>query len=376
MITRQHVISKVASLVAAGSVVLGVSNAETLEERVAFLESQLSDKESNGPFGADTARWFEKTSIGGYGELHYNNNLAGDDEIDFHRFVLFINHRFNDRIRLFTELELEHALAGDGKEGEVELEQAFIEMDLQDDLQFRAGLFLLPIGILNEIHEPPTFFGVERNNVEKRIIPTTWWEAGVGVTKKFQSGLVFDGSVTSGLDIDNSPGNIRSGRNKVAEADADSTAVTARLAYNGIEGLRAAVFAQYNSNLSRVENEDGTLFGGTIEYQRGGFGLKALYAEWDIEEGGTIPDGAGDQSGWYIEPSYTWQLSGDTKVGVFARYSDYEYFDGSAKENTDITVGLNYWPVENVVFKADYTVIEDKDDHKDESINLGVGYQF
>lgn len=116
------------------------------------------------------------TRIGGYGELHYNN-LDSGKEIDFHRFVLFFNHEFSEDIRLFSELEVEHSIAGDGQNGEVELEQAFIEFDLKDGLSAKAGLFLLPIGILNETHEPTTFYGVERNDVESIIIPSTWWES-------------------------------------------------------------------------------------------------------------------------------------------------------------------------------------------------------
>ena len=124
-----------------------------------------------------------KTHIGGYGELHYNKISAdaGDSsEIDYHRFVLYFNHDFTDRIRFYSELELEHSLAGDGKPGEVELEQAFVEYALTDNTYARTGLFLLPIGIINETHEPPTFYGVERNSVENVITPTTWWEAGAG----------------------------------------------------------------------------------------------------------------------------------------------------------------------------------------------------
>ena len=121
--------------------------------------------------------WFERTTLGGYGELHLNQ---GDKEqIDFHRFVLFVNHRFSDRVKFFSELELEHSLSGDGKPGEVELEQAYIEFSLDNDWSIRAGQYLLPLGILNEVHEPDTFYGVERNSVEANIIPTTWWEGGV-----------------------------------------------------------------------------------------------------------------------------------------------------------------------------------------------------
>jgi len=131
--------------------------------------------------GSMQATESRKTTIAGYGELHYNNLSAQDpvhdvDMIDFHRFVLFFGHQFNDKTRFYSEFELEHSLAGDGAPGEVELEQAFIEFDLQPGLHARAGLFLIPVGLINETHEPPTFYGVERNNVESIIVPSTWWE--------------------------------------------------------------------------------------------------------------------------------------------------------------------------------------------------------
>ncbi|MEK9765788.1 MAG: porin, partial [Thalassolituus sp.] len=131
------------------------------------LDQQASASAGNGVY------------LGGYGEMHLNLNQGSDNEIDFHRYVLFVGKEFNDKVRFFSELELEHSLAGDGKPGEVELEQAYVEVDVADNTQVKTGLFLLPVGILNETHEPETFYGVERNNVEKRIIPTTWWEGGV-----------------------------------------------------------------------------------------------------------------------------------------------------------------------------------------------------
>jgi phosphate-selective porin len=108
--------------------------------------------EESGSATSAKSSWTDRTTIGGYGELHYNNinNDGIDDknEIDFHRFVLFFGHEFTDKLRFFSEFELEHALAGDGKNGEIELEQAYIEYDIRDNLQTRGGLFLMPVGIL------------------------------------------------------------------------------------------------------------------------------------------------------------------------------------------------------------------------------------
>ena len=143
--------------------------------------------------------WWDRTHIGGYGELHYN---GGDtDEIDFHRFVLFFNHDFNDRLRFASELEVEHVVAGDNANGEVELEQAYLEYTINPNFIARGGLSLVPVGIINETHEPPTFFGVERNGVEKDIIPTTWWEAGVGMRGEIGAGFLGAFRIVSGSNI-------------------------------------------------------------------------------------------------------------------------------------------------------------------------------
>ena len=93
---------------------------------------------------------FANTTIGGYGELHYNDYEETDAKIDFHRFVIFFGHEFSDTIRFFSEFELEHSLSGDGKPGEVELEQAYVEIDINNALSSKVGLFLVPVGIINE----------------------------------------------------------------------------------------------------------------------------------------------------------------------------------------------------------------------------------
>ena len=329
--------------------------------------------------------WWNHTKLGGYGELHLN--LGDKEVIDFHRWVLFLTHRFNDRVKLFTELELEHSLSGDGQPGEVELEQAYVEFALEQGWDVKVGQFLLPIGFLNEVHEPETFFGVERNNVEKNIIPTTWWEAGLAATKRFDNGLSFDVGFHSALSVSTDPASsnayrIRSGRQKVAEADASEWAATARVKYSGIQGLDVTAFANYQSDISsdNAENNAALLLGGSLAYQNGGFGVKALLAHWDIDGASYAANGADSQWGYYVEPSYSWQLGGDRKIGVFGRYSRYSY--ARSVRNTrggkfdEYTLGLNYWPVDNVVLKADYTLIDKDGGNDDETFNFGMGYSF
>jgi len=333
---------------------------KVVEASVEAIETTMSQTASN------------KTSIGGYGELHYNN-IEDSEKFDFHRFVLFFGHEFTDSIRFFSELEVEHSIAGDGQPGEVELEQAYIEMDLSDATSMKAGMFLVPVGIMNETHEPPTFYGVERNPVEKNIIPATWWEAGAGFNTKFSQGLSADFAIHSGLSVPTDSFKIRSGRQKVGNANGDSLAYTARIKYTAIPGLELAASYQIQDDVTQGELGAGAnLFTTHASYTKGQFGLRALYAAWDIDSNEAEDLGRDEQSGFYIEPSYKI----NEKFGLFARYNawDNNAGDSSDTEMKQTNVGLNYWPHQNVVFKFD---IENRSGAQDGSgFNLGVGYQF
>ncbi len=360
-------------------------NQQKTDETDAKVEAVAEVMESAPPQVAKAS----KTTIGGYGELHYNNLNADDpskdlEMIDLHRFVLFFGHEFNDKTRFYSEFEVEHALVADSggdTPGEVEIEQAFVEFDLRQDLYAKAGLFLIPVGILNETHEPDTFYGVERNDVESIIVPSTWWEGGAGLNGRFGSGWNWDLAYTSGLQMPttgSSAFRVRSGRQKVAEAVASDGAITGRLRYLGIPGLQAAVTVQYQFDPSQASNDgldSGTLVEGHIDYRRNGFGLRALYARWDFTGDAVEAAGADTQTGWYIEPSYRL----NDKIGFYTRYEDIDAARSQDKFN-QWEVGLNWWPARNVVIKFDY-----RDRSHDlasasggdfTGIDIGVGYSF
>jgi hypothetical protein len=360
-------------------------NQEKTEETDAKVEAVAEVMESGNPQNVEVS----KSTIGGYGELHYNNLNANDpardvDMIDLHRFVLFFGHQFNDRTRFYSEVEVEHAFVADSggnTPGEVEIEQAFIEFDLRQDLYAKAGVFLIPVGILNETHEPPTFYGVERNDVENIIIPSTWWEGGAALNGRWGSGWNWDVAFTSGLEIPTTGSNafrVRSGRQKIAEANASDGAITGRLRYLGIPGLQAALTLQYQFDPSQVSNDgldSGTLIEAHIDYQRNRFGLRALYSRWEFTGYAVEAADAETQTGWYIEPSY---LLTD-KIGVYARYEDI-YAARAQDKFSQWEVGLNYWPTENVVIKFDY---RDRSHDLDSQygrnftgIDIGLGYSF
>ncbi len=356
---------------------------ETLEQRleatVDMLESTAASPAAEHGHGGRG-----KTTVGGYGELHYKNlnnqKNGGDDikEVDLHRAILFVGHEFDERIRFFSELEVEHSQV-DGSGGEVAMEQAYLEFDLNERMTSRAGLLLVPAGIINETHEPPTFYGVERNPVETQIIPSTWREGGVSLSGSWGQGFNYELMVHSGLEV--SSGNnyqVRKGRLSVREAAADDLAYTGRLKWVGMPGLEVAAVLQYQTDITQGTDPaagSATLLETHVVWSRGPFGLRALYAGWKLDGSGPQALGADEQRGWYVEPAY--KIT--PKAGLFARYNAWDNAAGGAgdSEYTQIDAGINYWPHPDVVIKADYQN-QSAPDGQDEfdGFNLGVGYQF
>ena len=376
---------------------------ESMQQQIDELRAQLAETQNQGDetdakveavaevieSGTPQVAQASKTTIGGYGELHYNNLSAEDssrdvEAIDFHRFVLFFGHEFNDKTRFYSEVEIEHAYIADtggDTPGEVEIEQAFVEFDLKPGLHAKGGLFLIPVGILNETHEPPTFYGVERNDVENIIVPSTWWEAGAAINGRLGTDWDWNMAFTSGLEMPTTGSNafrVRSGRQKGAKAIASDGAITGRLRYMGIQGLQAALTVQYQFDPSQVADDgldDGTLIEAHVDYRRAGFGLRALYSRWDFSGEAVEEANADVQTGWYIEPSYRINPS----VGFYARYEDIDAARSQDKFN-QWEVGLNLWPSENVVIKFDY---RDRNHDLDSAqgrnftgFDVGIGYSF
>ncbi len=316
-----------------------------------------------------------KTTVGGYGELHYVNTDS-TNTINMHRFILFMGHEFNDKIRFWSEMEVEHSQVKDGGKGEVSREQAFLEFDVNENSSVRAGILLVPIGLINETHEPPTFYGVERNNVEKYIIPTTWREGGVSLTGRFGEAFSYDIAMHSGMQITSSNYAVRGGRTNVSKAPMSDPAYTVRLKWSGIAGVEIGAALQYQRDITQSTDANAgsaTLLETHAVYQTGPFALRALYASWDLSGSGPQSVGADEQSGWYVEPAYKL----NSQWGLYARQSSW---DNQVNSNNDTQrnqtdFGVSYWPHEDVVVKANYQLL-DKAGTSDDGFMLGVGYQF
>ncbi|VAW53985.1 FIG01060344: hypothetical protein [hydrothermal vent metagenome] len=347
---------------------------KALQDRFDQLAEQVETNSSDS-YSSDT-------TVGGYGELHYNNlnNGEGEDkrEIDFHRFVLFINHQFNDNIRFFSELEVEHSFIGDtddgSSSGSVAIEQAYVQLDLNEQTRVNAGILLIPVGFINETHEPPAFYGVERNPISRNIMPTTWREGGTSITGNFDSGLSYDLLLHTGLDGGT---DVRGGRQKVANANARNLASTARIKYTGIRGLELSSTLQYQDDMTQVSSDEigsATLLQGHVRWNIADVTLTALYAQWDINVAGSASaenQAKDKQDGGYLEASY--KIT--PKWGVFARQNEWDNGGTGDTTKTQTDIGLSYWPHEDVVLKADYQLQNNVAGNFD-GFNLGVGYQF
>jgi hypothetical protein len=240
------------------------------------------------------------TSIGGYGEIQVRGNAAGRDgdtrwTADVARLVVFVAHTFTNDIRAYTELEVEHSVSCPSCPGAVELEQAYLDWRLWGDyLGLRAGLVLVPMGIVNQWHEPPIFHGVTRPRVETVIIPSTWREVSIGLFGRPVDGLRYEVYAMTALNpLGISAGGLGGARQNGALASAKAWAPRGRVEYEPILGavLGAAFYAADAGKNADYYLRDQTkvdvsvpLLGWAIDarIRRSGLELKALFAEWRL----------------------------------------------------------------------------------------------
>jgi hypothetical protein len=331
------------------------------------------------------------TTIGGYGNAFYqrNSNL-GTSKLNLERFVLFTGHKFNDKISVFTELEVEDAKVTGGESGgEVAVEQAYLKFNLNANQYIVAGLFLPRIGILNENHLPNTFNGNERNYVETLILPSTWREIGVGLYGNVNGApLNYSVGLVSGVNSEMFAhgSGIREGRFEGRNASGNNLAVTASLQYY-IGDFKAQVAGYYGGSVSVSKRKADSLglnsgiFGtpvaigeGDIEYNHGGFSMRALGALISIPDAAKINSAYANNApkteyGAYLELAYDLLYNAakpnEKQFIVFVRDEKFNInpsvptngiVDGTLNQN-HIVAGFTYLPIRNVAVKADVRVV-------------------
>ena len=359
-----------------------------------------------------------KTSVGGYGELHLNifkpEDTPARARLDMHRLVLFIAHNFNDRFRFYTELELEHAFVaeagGVAVPGSFGIEQAFIDWRLlkgtSEALYFRGGVILVPMGIINQWHEPPIFHGVERPLVDRVIIPTTWREGGVGVWGEPIEGLRYEFYVMSGLDASGFSGSsgLRGGRLQITQATLNGPAFTGRLEWEPTLGMVLGVAPYFGLAGPRELDVNVRVGGAAADWRirRKGFESRALIAYFHVSDtdalrtipaGGTDPvsDVGENLFGVYGEIAYNVIYYVDTPMELLP-FVRLDYYDTTFEESDPAfdlpaflvpTVGLSYRPIQQVVFKFDYQFVRASSvDNPANAVtnenrwNVGLGWMF
>ncbi len=374
---------------------------------------QYGDMDFDPLRGMQEARFARaaKTSVGGYGELHLNVLKPEGDpafaRLDLHRLVLFIAHNFNDRFRFYTELELEHALVaesgGVAVPGSFQIEQAYIDWRLlsgvSEALYLRGGAILVPMGIINQWHEPPIFHGVERPLVDRVIIPTTWREGGIGIWGEPVEGLRYEFYVMSGLDASGFSGSsgLRGGRLQVTTATLNGPAFVGRLEWEPTLGMVLGV-APYVGLAGPRELDVNVLVGGVAgdwRIRRKGFESRAVLAYFHVSntdalrtvlpgETDVVSDVGSNLFGVYGEIAYNVIYFVDTPMELLP-FVRVDWFDTTFNESDPAfdqpaflvpTVGLSYRPIQQVVFKFDYQAVRRSSGPHENRWNVGLGWMF
>lgn len=347
------------------------------------------------------------TNIIGYGEVGYAKfRQSGDATADLARFVFGFNHRFDERLTLHSEVEFEHAVVSSEDQGEAEIEQAWVNYRSSDAVNFKGGLYLIPIGILNETHEPPTYYGVQRNQVETRIIPTTWRELGVGVHGVFAESFRYDVGVTTGFDsgkLDDPTTGIRSAHQEGQLANAHDLAVYGALNYRrpgllvggGVFSGNTGQNGASNPALQDVAARF-TMWDVHAQYRVAGLDLQALYSSGTLGDADKVMAAlfAADPAtafaapksmkGWYAQAAYHVYKQGSFDVAPFVRYERLDIDQAEDPANGLLqdpnnherikVAGVNFWVHPQVVLKADAQwYATDKSQNR---FDIGAGFMF
>lgn len=353
--------------------------------------------------GRDEQRFPSTGPLSGYMDFHFNKPDGEAGILDFHRFVLLLSHSFSSRLRFVGELELEHAFVeGLEEAGELELEQAYVDFLLSRRVNLRAGMVLVPMGILNERHEPPVYHGVERPFVDTVIIPTTWFEVGVGVHGDLGRGFRYRAyamAPLNALEFDAESG-IRGGRQKGAEADVRNVGFAGRLEYRGSRYLTLGASAWGGESSFAAPRLDTGVRIGELDarYRYDRLELRTQFAQVAISDAarlndtlarltGVSPNVARVLRGFYGEAAYRiWNAGAPRDLVGFVRYENfdtqYRMPDGFVPlkefDRDAWWVGATYYPDPDIAVKADYVWLRNQSGlfPTRRTINVGLGWWF
>lgn len=371
-----------------------------------------------GPAASKVYRVRQGVSLGGYGEVLYQNfaeereddTASGlRDQIDALRLILYVGYKFTDKLLLNSEIEFEHGTTGQG--GEASIEFAYIDYRHSDAFGLRGGLLLVPMGLINELHEPPIFLGTTRPLTENAIIPSTWRENGVGVFGEIGP-VSYRAYVVNGLDAIGSTGRaggfsasgLRGGRQKGAQAFIEDPAFVARadIAPSALRGLSVGGSVYVGNSGQGAQTTTGedidagtSIFEGHAQYRGRGLDLRALYATATVDDALLINQrrsltgnaSVGEEmTGFYVQGGFDVLslASSSHQLTPYVRFEKLNTqeevpagFTANPATDREVTVlGLEYKPITSVVLKADYQMHKNEARTGANQFNIALGYLF
>ncbi|EDP75760.1 hypothetical protein [Hydrogenivirga sp. 128-5-R1-1] len=344
-------------------------------------------------------------SIGGYGEVWFvhNPDSKPKTKFDAYRFIIYLGYAFTERLKFNSEIEIEHAYVEGGEDsGEVALEFAFLDYRFADSFGIRGGMVLVPVGITNEYHEPPTYLSVKQPYLEKVLFPFTWRENGVGVYGETDL-LEYRAYVINGMKAKKGSYKVGSPLKKLhqkgGQAAADQLAFTGRLDVKLPLNLKVGASTFITGVQDEQGNKVGTisLFSPHLWWQYAGFDVRFVGAYASVNDAdkisATLDDSSGTpevfperMQGFYLQVAYNVFRFMDTEqeLYVFAKYEDIDPYASTPSGYTKpsgvsfkvYNVGLSYKPHPLIALKTDYVRLN-KEDAEDESLyNAAITWMF
>jgi hypothetical protein len=361
------------------------------------------------PAAAKVYRKDQGLSIGGYGEglLEVFDDARDDgsasgktNTFDMLRAIVYFGYKFNNRFVFNSEIEFEHSTTS--KSGSASVEFAYLDYLYRPGFNVRGGLLLVPMGLINEVHEPTTFLGAKRPETERRIIPSTWRENGLGVHGSL-GGFTYRTYLMNGLDASGfSAAGLRGGRQKGSKAKIDDVAWVGRADWIGTPGLMAGVSAYFGDSGQDLTAADGsgvdvptTIWEAHVEWRIKGLELRGLYATSTLDDATALNEALGyvgsasvgeEMEGYYLQAG--WDLfsrrQGRQSLTPYIRWESIDtqkkvpdgYERNGATETEIFTLGLAYQPIEQIIIKLDWQDIDNAAGTGVDQFNVAFGYIF
>jgi len=364
---------------------------ETSDLKTGFNYTTVDTEKSFSGLGAAASKvYYSKSplSIGGYGEMYYSHTsksgATNKSQVDVYRFVPYIGYKFTDNIILNVELEFEHGGVEAGDGGEIIVEFMYLDFLFNENVNLRVGHMLMPMGLINERHEPTLFNTVQRPNTSKYLIPSTWHESGVMVFGEIAEGFQYKLAGVTALDSTNTGDKwIRNGRggsfkNTGEDGQGPDLGVAARIDYTGTNGLLLGASVYSDSNIDMWDIH--------ADYKIGGFRTYGVYTQTTRDNEATPTGAATDAEGGFINFSYDmFSLMGGTtqQLPLFVQFESTspqeDLLGGGNVDSIDTTtIGINYFPHEQVVLKLDYAMKDERNgiNTDEDTISASLGFIF